>query len=327
MAKVKQIINIETNFKFIYVIRDCKMGFMEIDAPPILFYLLMDNNRVYIWGPSSLDDGTPKIGERLEDISSFLVTRITKEMVVEELARFGNLTIKRIYGDFTKPSMNGWKDVLLENAINPIQQYNYTTGKNATDSSMIIDAMDILYSNQVDIFCLVSSDSDFTRLAMRLREAGKEVIGMGMKQTPQPFIAACNKFICLEVLSFSLEPEQVKTVAPEPASIMEGKSVPASGEGEKLQIDNVLEPTIESEKVPAFLSNIGEAVDSVANDSGWSQLGDVGNLLVKKDPAFDTRNSRFKKLSSLIEAYPTYFDLRKVNNSHLIVRKHKRFMR
>lgn len=248
--------------------------------------------------------------------------RNIKEMT-DELARFGNLTIKRIYGDFTKPSMNGWKDVLLENAINPIQQYNYTTGKNATDSSMIIDAMDILYSNQVDIFCLVSSDSDFTRLAMRLREAGKEVIGMGMKQTPKPFIAACNKFIYLEVLSFSLEPEQIKTISPEPASIVEGKSVPASGEGEKQQIENVPELTIKQETVPAFLSNIGEAVDSVANDSGWSQLGDVGNLLVKKDPAFDTRNYGFKKLSSLIEAYPSYFNLSKVNNSHLIVRENE----
>lgn len=248
--------------------------------------------------------------------------RNIKDMT-DELARFGNLTIKRIYGDFTKPSMNGWKDVLLENAINPIQQYNYTTGKNATDSSMIIDAMDILYSNQVDIFCLVSSDSDFTRLAMRLREAGKEVIGMGMKQTPKPFIAACNKFIYLEVLSFSLEPEQIKTISPEPASIVEGKSVPASGEGEKQQIENVPELTIKQETVPAFLSNIGEAVDSVANDSGWSQLGDVGNLLVKKDPAFDTRNYGFKKLSSLIEAYPSYFDLSKVNNSHLIVRENE----
>lgn len=248
--------------------------------------------------------------------------RNIKEMT-DELARFGNLTIKRIYGDFTKPSMNGWKDVLLENAINPIQQYNYTTGKNATDSSMIIDAMDILYSNQVDIFCLVSSDSDFTRLAMRLREAGKEVIGMGMKQTPKPFIAACNKFIYLEVLSFSLEPEQIKTISPEPASIVEGKSVPASGEGEKQQIENVPELTIKQETVPAFLSNIGEAVDSVANDSGWSQLGDVGNLLVKKDPAFDTRNYGFKKLSSLIEAYPSYFDLSKVNNSYLIVRENE----
>ena len=186
--------------------------------------------------------------------------------------------------------------------------------------------MDILYFNQVDIFCLVSSDSDFTRLAMRLREAGKEVIGMGMKQTPKPFIVACSKFIYLEVLSLSLEPEQVKTVFPEPASIVEEKSVPASEEGEKQQIENVPEHNIESEKVPAFLITIEEAVDSVANDSGWSQLGDVGNLLVKKDPAFDTRNYGFKKLSSLIEAYPSYFDLRKVNNSHLIVRKKKRFM-
>lgn len=132
--------------------------------------------------------------------------------------------------------------------------------------------MDILYSNQVDIFCLVSSDSDFTRLAMRLREAGKEVIGMGMKQTPKPFIAACNKFIYLEVLSFSLEPEQIKTISPEPASIVEGKSVPASGEGEKQQIENVPELTIKQETVPAFLSNIGEAVDSVANDSGGLSL-------------------------------------------------------
>lgn len=246
--------------------------------------------------------------------------RNIKEMT-DELARFGNLTIKRIYGDFTKPSMNGWKDVLLENAINPIQQYNYTTGKNATDSSMIIDAMDILYSDQVDIFCLVSSDSDFTRLAMRLREAGKEVIGMGMKQTPQPFIAACNKFIYIEVLSHSLEPEQAKNVSPEPAPIEEEKAVSASREEEKLQIENVPESAKKAEAVPVFLSNIEEAIDSVANDSGWSQLGDVGNLLVKKDPAFDTRTFGFKKLSTLIEAYPNYFDMRKVNNCHLIVRK------
>lgn len=214
--------------------------------------------------------------------------RNIKDMT-DELARFGNLTIKRIYGDFTKPSMNGWKDVLLENAISPIQQYNYTTGKNATDSSMIIDAMDILYSNQVDIFCLVSSDSDFTRLAMRLREAGKEVIGMGMKKTPQPFIAACNKFVYIEVLSHSLESGQVKEVSPESASIVEKESVSPLKEGIQQQIEYVPEHNKEAEKVPAFLSNIGEAVDSVANDSGWSQLGDVGNLLVKKDPAFDTR--------------------------------------
>lgn len=129
--------------------------------------------------------------------------RNIKEMT-DELARFGNLTIKRIYGDFTKPFMNGWKDVLLENAINPIQQYNYTTGKNATDSSMIIDAMDILYSNQVDIFCLVSSDSDFTRLAMRLREAGKEVIGMGTKQTLNRLLLHATSLSILRFFRFLL---------------------------------------------------------------------------------------------------------------------------
>ena len=133
---------------------------------------------------------------------------------------------------------------------------------------------------------------------------------MGMKKTPQPFIAACNKFVYIEVISHSLESEQVKVVSPESASIVEKKSVSPLKEGTQQQIEYVPEHNKETEKVPAFLSNIGEAVDSVANDSGWSQLGDVGNLLVKKDPAFDTRNFGFKKLSSLIEAYPSYFDQR-----------------
>lgn len=139
---------------------------------------------------------------------------------------------------------------------------------------------------------------------MRLREAGKEVIGMGMKKTPQLFIAACNKFVYIEVISHSLESGQVKEVSPESASIVEKESVSPLKEGVQQQIEYVPEHNIEAEKVPAFLSNIGEAVDSVANDSGWSQLGDVGNLLVKKDPAFDTRNFGFKKLSSLIEGIP-----------------------
>lgn len=122
-----------------------------------------------------------------------------KEMM-EELAKYGNPTIKRIYGDWTRPGLTKWKDLLLENAITPIQQYGYTTGKNATDSAMIIDAMDILYSEKVDGFCLVSSDSDFTRLATRLREAGMKVYGIGEKKTPNPFIVACDKFIYIEIL-------------------------------------------------------------------------------------------------------------------------------
>jgi uncharacterized LabA/DUF88 family protein len=122
------------------------------------------------------------------------------KVMMEEIAKYGTPTFKRIYGDWTKPNLIGWKNVLLENAITPIQQYGYTTGKNATDSAMIIDAMDILYSEKVDGFCLVSSDSDFTKLATRLREAGMHVIGLGERKTPNPFIVACDKFIYLEIL-------------------------------------------------------------------------------------------------------------------------------
>lgn len=133
-----------------------------------------------------------------------------KEMM-EEIAKYGNPTIKRIYGDWTNPKLNKWKKVLLENAITPIQQYGYTTGKNATDSAMIIDAMDILYSEKVNGFCLVSSDSDFTRLATRLREAGMQVIGLGEKKTPDPFIVACDKFIYIEILKYRSKESESET--------------------------------------------------------------------------------------------------------------------
>src|SRR3954470_7082397 len=150
-----------------------------------------------------------------------------KEML-EEIAKYGTPTFKRIYADWTKPTVSGWKGVLLENAITPVQQYSYTSGKNATDSAMIIDAMDILYSGRVDGFCIVSSDSDFTRLAIRLREAGMKVFGIGQKKTPVPFISACDKFIYIEILktddSTTKKPQKPtrksrsrkKTAAPEP---------------------------------------------------------------------------------------------------------------
>src|SRR6476659_6490758 len=130
--------------------------------------------------------------------------------MMEEIAKYGVPTFKRIYGDWTKPTLSGWKTVLLENAVTPIQQYSYTTGKNSSDSAMIIDAMDILYSGRADGFCIVSSDSDFTRLATRLREAGMMVIGIGQKKTPHPFIASCNKFIYLEILKEELHQEPLK---------------------------------------------------------------------------------------------------------------------
>ncbi|WP_435260880.1 NYN domain-containing protein [Tenacibaculum sp. nBUS_03] len=200
-----------------------------------------------------------------------------KEMM-EEIAKYGNPTIKRIYGDWTKPNLSKWKNLLLENAITPIQQYGYTTGKNATDSAMIIDAMDILYSEKVNGFCLVSSDSDFTRLATRLREAGMQVIGIGEKKTPNPFIVACDRFIYIEIL-------KSKTVI---QNIEAGKEVPT-----KYNVDKITRKEIEL---------IRTTIADVSDDDGWAFLGDVGSLLQKKQPNFDSRNFGFDKLTPLIKS-------------------------
>lgn len=203
-----------------------------------------------------------------------------KEMM-EEIAKYGNPTIKRIYGDWTKPHLGKWKNILLENAITPIQQYGYTTGKNATDSAMIIDAMDILYSAKVNGFCLVSSDSDFTRLATRLREAGMLVIGMGEKKTPDPFIVACDKFIYVEILQ---KEDQEST--PE-----------KSKESKKANVDKV---------GPKLIRLIYNTISDLADDDGWAFMGDVGNLLQKKQPNFDARNFGFQKLTPLIHSLPQF---------------------
>jgi len=198
-----------------------------------------------------------------------------KEMM-EEIAKYGNPTIKRIYGDWTKPHLAKWKNILLENAITPIQQYGYTTGKNATDSAMIIDAMDILYSEKVNGFCLVSSDSDFTRLATRLREAGMVVFGLGEKKTPDPFIVACDKFIYIEILKQRTKPDD-KEVSKE--------------EQQKNDVDKI---------TPKVIKLISATIADLADDEGWAFMGDVGNLLQKKQPNFDSRNYGFQKLTPLI---------------------------
>lgn len=199
--------------------------------------------------------------------------------MMEEIAKYGNPTIKRIYGDWTNPRLLKWKQVLLENAITPIQQYGYTAGKNATDSAMIIDAMDILYTGDVDGFCLVSSDSDFTRLATRLREAGMQVYGIGEKKTPNPFIVACDKFIYLEILKKQSEEESSETAS--------NKSAP------KNSVDKITHKDI---------NLIAATIDDVADDDGWAFLGDVGSLLQKKQPNFDSRNYGFQKLTPLINS-------------------------
>ena len=209
-----------------------------------------------------------------------------KEMM-EEIAKYGNPTIKRIYGDWTNPKLSKWKSILLENAITPVQQYGYTTGKNSTDSSMIIDAMDILYSEKVNGFCLVSSDSDFTRLATRLREAGMNVIGIGEKKTPPPFIVACDKFIYIEILKSQSAAEQ-------------------SGSSEiksslKDDIDKITQKEIRL---------IASTISDLADEDGWAFLGDVGNLLQKKQPNFDSRNYGYQNLSRLIKSMKK-FDMEK----------------
>ncbi|MCA1764280.1 MAG: NYN domain-containing protein [Flavobacteriales bacterium] len=199
-----------------------------------------------------------------------------KEMM-EEIAKYGNPTIKRIYGDWTKPHLSKWKNLLLENAITPIQQYGYTTGKNATDSAMIIDAMDILYTGKVDGFCIVSSDSDFTRLATRLREAGKQVIGIGEKKTPNPFIVACDKFIYVEILKGHAEKKVNKSEAEE----------------QRTAVDKITQQDIRLIKA---------SISDLSDDDGWAFLGDVGGLIQKKQPNFDSRNYGFLKLTPLIDS-------------------------
>jgi uncharacterized LabA/DUF88 family protein len=193
--------------------------------------------------------------------------------MMEEIARYGTPTIKRIYGDWTNPNLSGWKAVLLENAITPIQQYSYTSGKNSSDSAMIIDAMDILYTSPVDGFCIVSSDSDFTRLAIRLRESGKTVIGIGEKKTPNPFIVACDKFVYLEI---------IKTDSRKKESV-NGKII---SDKQKKKLVNI----------------ISTAIDDLTQDNDeWVFLGEVGQQVIKKHSDFDSRNYGYSKLTTLVK--------------------------
>lgn len=204
--------------------------------------------------------------------------------MLDEIAKLGIPTIKRIYGDWTKPTVSGWKPALLEHAITPIQQYSYTTGKNATDSAMIIDAMDILHSEKVDGFCLVSSDSDFTRLATRLRESGMLVIGIGEKKTPKPFIVACDKFIYIEIISTQKTSKTTTTHAPvqtEKFDLIDGK----------------------------FIHLLKSSIEDIADDNGWASLAEVGSLVIKKKPDFDPRNYGFPKLTPLIKSLKKYFEV------------------
>ena len=231
------------------------------------------------------------------------VPRDSLKPAIEEIAIYGTPTLKRIYGDWTSPNIAGWKQSLLENAVTPVQQYGYTTGKNSTDSAMIIDAMDILYSGNCDGFVLMSSDSDFTRLAIRLREAGKYVIGMGEKKTPNPFIVACDKFIYIEVIRAKYKKEsgasktRKKTDAPKKTDTTKSASEKAT------RADRQLPDRFVPDEVEQF---IAETISDIADDDGFADLSDLGNLLIKKQPDFDPRSFGFGKLSNMLRSLPRF---------------------
>jgi uncharacterized LabA/DUF88 family protein len=196
------------------------------------------------------------------------------EGLLSEVAKYGVASVKRVYGDWTTPSLGGWKSVLLEHSIQPVQQFRYTVGKNATDSAMIIDAMDLLYTKRFEGFCLVSSDSDFTRLASRIREEGLLVYGFGEKKTPKAFVSACDKFIFTEVLRFE-------------------ENVGSTGKAKT---------TNELKRDGKLVALLRSALEAASDDSGWAHLGAVGSNIVKQAPEFDPRNYGFSKLGELAAA-------------------------
>ena len=200
------------------------------------------------------------------------------EGLLDEVAKYGVASVKRIYGDWTSTHLRSWKERLLDHAIQPIQQFSYTTGKNATDSAMIIDAMDLLYSDRLDGFCIVSSDSDFTRLAARLRESGRTVYGFGEKKTPRAFVSVCDKFIYTEILLES----QLETD--------EDDAKPAAKSKKEFKVDRKL------------LKLLHDTVDDLADESGWAYLGAVGQKITLRSSEFDSRNYGFKKLADLFRA-------------------------
>lgn len=219
---------------------------------------------------------------------------ITK--ILAEAAKFGNITIRRVYGDWTTPQMKSWKEALNSHAVQPIQQFRYTVGKNATDSAMIIDAMDILHSGVVDTFCLVSSDSDYTRLATRIRETGMFVVGIGKNTTPKPFVNACNIFTYTENLEIADEDlDEVEVVIEQP------KELTAKEKKPELPSKKPVKPN----PVPLL-----KEAFSMAGDSDWVHLGLFGNYLSQLDPGFDPRTYGYRQLSQLLKAYKNFFELR-----------------
>lgn len=242
------------------------------------------------------------------------------KIILDELSNYGVATYKRIYGDWTKPKFARWKTMLLEHSITPIQQYSYTVGKNATDSAMIIDAMDILYSGKVEGFCLVTSDSDFTRLASRLREAGMDVIGMGETKTPKPFISSCNRFKYLDLIALDNELADDAAEKDEQEELeRETKEARATGKaGRKKAASSASSPAksvssgsskqseaksnVKTMSAKSMRRAIVAMVEENSDEDEWFPLGDLGNLILKRYPDFDVRNFGFKKFTPFIKS-------------------------
>ena len=225
--------------------------------------------------------------------------------ILDEISNYGIATYKRIYGDWTKPTVAAWKDVLLENSIIPIQQYSYTTGKNSTDSALIIDAMDMLYSNNVDGFCIVSSDSDFTRLAMRLRESGMMVIGMGEEKTPNPFIKSCHQFKFLDIIA-------------DDDSVAKFKKEIDNSSSEKT-VSQAVQKNVEDKSMTSIQIITSEILNIISdlqdNDNGIN-IGEVGQRIIKRYPDFDVRNYGYSKLSRFLND----IDCLEIKNSYVVLK-------
>ena len=213
--------------------------------------------------------------------------------ILSEASKYGTVTVKRNYGDWTTTNMNGWKDTLNTYAVQPIQQFRYTIGKNATDSAMIIDAMDLLYSGTVDAFCLVSSDSDYTRLATRIREKGFFVMGIGQKKTPRPFVNACDVFVYTE-------------------NLMPKKPSPRSRSGKKKSNGGASNEPVAPNPLPL----LKQAFENAVGEDGWAFLGALGHHLRQLDPGFDSRTYGYPQLSALIRAHPRSFEVKEVSGEH-----------
>ena len=230
------------------------------------------------------------------------------EGLLAEIAKYGVASVKRIYGDFTSTRMTQWKQALLKHSINPVQQFAYTSGKNATDSSLIIDAMDLLYTQRFDGFCLVSSDSDFTRLAQRLREEGLTVYGFGEKKTPDAFVQACDKFVYTEVLRTEAPPR----TAAKPAGAAPAKKAAKSAPQKPAAVAAPVAPTAPAEGKdkagePLPIALIRQAIEEASDENGWAFLGSVGSYLNKIRPDFDPRLYGHRKLSDLLKHQPRHF--------------------